>query len=636
MKKFIVVIVILFILQFVAGIAIYIKSEMEYAKLYVPSTDNISMYNTSISFTIYGKNDLVMYKKYYKRQEKLKGSYDMMHVMPMVDIIIDQRYKSIKETGIERWKKIILNRQGIDPFSLEGAAFVHYTDMLISKSSLKGFKKELVRWYTIDKLNNQYSKVGLSKLLLDSSCYAENVYGIAAASKYYFNKDIEKVDKLELAFLLSAISWDNKPKDPLKDYQELDRNARNILYQLYKNKELSEEEYEKYMAENINFEPEVLKVVEPAYVNGVLKQIAGIKEINENLGKVDISIYTGYDENVNKTARQVLNEYFKDKDEDIQAAFVLVNNKTQEILSAIGSRQYNTKVNRALTTSRQMASTFKPVVFLSAFEKGMKPSDQIVDMPYEFVIKDVIYRPNNYNGFFMGKIPVRYAFVYSLNNSTIKVAEMAGLEYVKNMSIALGMNKAIKPFYAMALGAFPATPVTVAQIFSTIGNLGEYKKISLALGYKIGDKVYDLKGKPKRVVSQEAAYQTLYIMQAVASRGTARRANLLKGTGAKTGTSNDIRDAWTVAVFGDYTAVVWVGYDDLRPITIGGSGGKLAAPIIAEFQKKYFGENATFSFQVPNNIVFKRVDARTGLLTERKSAGTYIEAYNKKRLPESE
>lgn len=636
MKKIIVVIILLFILQIVAAAAIYIKSEIEYAKLYVPSIDNISMYNTSISFTVYGKNNLVMYKKYYKRQEKLKGSYDMMQVMPMVDIIINQRHQSIKETGIERWKKIILNNQGIDPFSLEGAAFVHYTDMLISKSSLSGLKKELVRWYTIDKLNNQYSKVGLSKLLLDSSCYAENIYGIAAASKYYFNKDIENVTKLEMAFLLSAISWDNKPVNPLKDYQELDRKARNILYILYKNKNLSEAEYEKYMAENINFQPEIINTVEPAYVNAVLKQIKDNKDINDNLGKVDVSVYTGYDEKANKIARQVLKEYYKDKDDEIQAAFVLLNNKTQEVLAAIGSRQYNTKVNRALTTSRQMASTFKPIVFLSAFEKGIKPSDQVVDMPYEFVVEDVIYRPNNYNGFFMGKIPIRYAFVYSLNNSTIKVAEMAGLEYVKDMSIALGMNKDIKPFYAMALGAFPATPMTVAQIFSTIGNLGEYKKATLATSYKIGDKTYNLKEAPKQVVSQEAAYQTLYIMQAVASRGTARGAHLLKGTGAKTGTSNDTKDAWTVAVFGDYTAVVWVGYDDLRPITIGGSGGRLAAPIIAEFQRRYFGKNATFSFQVPNNIVFKRVDARSGLLTERKSAGTYIEAYNKKRLPKSE
>ena len=109
-------------------------------------------------------------------------------------------------------------------------------------------------------------------------------------------------------------------------------------------------------------------------------------------------------------------------------------------MAAIGSIQYDTKVNRALTTSRQMASTFKPVVFLAAFEKGIKPSDQIIDMPYDFRVGDIIYRPNNYNGYFMGKIPIRYAFTYSLNNSTVKLAEHVGLDYICELSKSMGMN----------------------------------------------------------------------------------------------------------------------------------------------------------------------------------------------------
>ena len=92
MKKIVIVIIIFLLLQISAGLVIYFKSEIEYAKLYVPSIDNISTYNTNISFTIYGKDNVVMYRKYYKRQEKLKGSYPMMKVMPMIDIIINQRH----------------------------------------------------------------------------------------------------------------------------------------------------------------------------------------------------------------------------------------------------------------------------------------------------------------------------------------------------------------------------------------------------------------------------------------------------------------------------------------------------------------------------------------------------------------
>lgn len=636
MKKLIAVFIILFVLQLAAGLALYIHSEVEYVKVYVPDTDNITAYNDTIAFTVYGQDNFVMYKKYYVRQEKLRGDYDISKIMPMVEILINERYKTVKEQGIERWKKIILNYQGIEPFSLEAAAYLHYTDMLISKSRLTGIKKELLRWYTIDKLNNQYSRVGLTKLFLDSSKYAENLYGIAAASKYYFNKDIKDINHLQQAFLLAAISFSNKSYDAVKDYQELDRKARSILNKLNQQNIISDSKLAEYMAMNVTLEPENIKTAEPAYLNGVFKQIADIKEIKENIGKKNIEIYTGYNEKANIAARSALSEYFKDKDDKLQAAFVLLNNDTQEIMAAIGSREYNTKVNRALTTSRQMASTFKPVVFLAAFEKGIKPSDQIIDMPYDFRVGNVIYRPNNYNGYFMGKIPVRYAFTYSLNNSTVKLAERVGLNYICELSKSMGMNKEVRPFYAMALGAFPATPLTVAQIYSTIGNMGEYKKVVLATGYKVGSKYVDLRPKGKRVVSAEAAYQTLYIMQAVASRGTARGANLLKGTGAKTGTSNDTKDAWTAAVFGDYTAVVWVGYDDLSPITYAGSGGRLAAPLISSFQRKYFGADAAFSFQKPANIVFKRVDARTGYLTSKKKAGSYIEAYNKNKLPKYE
>ncbi|MDE7033921.1 MAG: transglycosylase domain-containing protein [Mucispirillum sp.] len=636
MKKLIAVFIILFVMQLLAGLALYIHSEVEYVKVYIPDTDNITAYNDTIAFTVYGKDNFVMYKKYYVRQEKLRGDYDISQIMPMVEILINERYKTVKEQGIERWKKITLNYQGIEPFSLEAAAYLHYTDMLISKSRLTGFKKELLRWYTIDKLNNQYSRVGLTKLFLDSSKFAENIYGIAAASKYYFNKDIRDINQLQQAFLLSAISFSNKPYDAVKDYQELDRKARSILNKLNQQNIISDSKLSEYMEMSVKLEPENIKTAEPAYLNGVFKQIADIKEIKENIGRKNIEIYTGYNEKANIAARSALSEYFKDKDDKLQAAFVLLNNYTQEIMAAIGSRELNTKVNRALTTSRQMASTFKPIVFLAAFEKGIKPSDQIIDIPYDFRVGDVVYRPNNYNGYFMGKIPVRYAFTYSLNNSTVKLAERVGLNYICELSKSMGMNKEIKPFYSMALGAFPATPLTVAQIYSTIGNMGEYKKAVLATGYKVGSKYVDLRPKGERVVSAEAAYQTLYIMQAVASRGTARGANLLKGTGAKTGTSNDTKDAWTATVFGDYTAVIWIGYDDLSPITYAGSGGRLAAPVISSFQRKYFGADTAFSFQKPANIIFKRVDARTGYLTNKKKAGSYIEAYNKNKLPKYE
>ena len=101
MKKLIAVFIILFVLQLAAGLALYIHSEVEYIKVYVPETDNIAAYNDTIAFTVYGQNDFVMYQKYYVRQEKLRGDYDISQIMPMVEILINERYNTVKEQGIE-------------------------------------------------------------------------------------------------------------------------------------------------------------------------------------------------------------------------------------------------------------------------------------------------------------------------------------------------------------------------------------------------------------------------------------------------------------------------------------------------------------------------------------------------------
>lgn len=636
MKKFIIAAALILALQLVFGIAAFLNYEMEYVKTFIPPVDNISAPVSMIALSVYGKDNLLMYRKYYKRSEKLPKDYNMEQLAPLADILLQDRYQSVKKIGLERWKTFVLKYQGIDPFSLEGAALYYHTDNLMKDINLKGLKRELLRWYITDTLNKKYGKNELYRLFLDSPAYADNVYGIAAASKYFFNKEISAADIFELTYLASLISWDNSYLNPENDYQEIDRKAVNIINSLHSAGIISAKEMKNFSLKKIRLQAEVIPTIEPSYVHAVLNQAYKDDTVKKNIGEKNIDIHTGYNKKANDAVRNALKKYFSGKDEKLQAAFVLVNAHTQEAEVVIGSRRYDTQVNRAVTMSRQMASTFKPIVYLAAFTKGVKPSDQITDKPYDFSGSGYIYRPKNYNNYFMGKIPLRYGFIFSLNNATVKLAEKTGLQYIRDLSVEMGMNDNIQPFYSMALGAFPATPFNVAQIYSSILNLGERKKPSMITKIKIGDEICDMLEKPERIFSPEAAYQVLYIMEDVTYRGTARNAGFMKGTGAKTGTSNDIRDAWTVAVFGQYVAVSWVGYDDMRPIAEKGSGGALAAPIIADFQKEYFGNETIFSFQVPDNIVFKNVSKKTGLLTDNAGAGAYLEAYDKNNLPEKE
>lgn len=636
MKKIYIIIISVLSFQILAGIFLYLKSEIEFVKLYIPSTDNITKFTEPKALTIFAKDYTVLYKRNFVYSEKLPARYDMTKIMPIVDAYLDDSYLSVRKTGIERWKKIVLNMQGIDPFSLEGAAFIHYTDSLIYNSELKGLKKELLRWYTIKKLRYNYSKPGLTRLFVDSPKYSKNVFGIAAASEYFFNKNIEKADILEIAYLITLLQKRDKQLTPENNHDEIYQNAQSIIRKLYRTKVIDKKEYDYYINKNVKIVYKTEKIIEPSYTNFVLKQIEANKLVMENLGKEDIKIYTAYDKKATEAARKTFKQYFKDKPSDLQAAFILIDTQTQEILTAVGSKLIDTTVNRVFTMSRQMASTFKPFVYLAAFERGNRPSDQIYDIPYTYNMGSYIYKPRNFNNFFMGKIPIRYGMIYSLNNATIRTAELAGLNYVKNLSIKMGMNNSVKPFYSMPLGAFPATPFTVATMYSTIATLGYKINPVLIKEISIGNKNINMIKEPERVVSSESAYQTLYIMQQVVNRGTARFVGLLRGTGAKTGTSNNINDAWTAAIFGKYVAVTWVGYDRIRAISQNSSAGRIAAPIIAMFQKEYFDKGTTFSTEVPGNIVFKSVNSKSGLLTPAGGRYSYIEAFNKQNLPDKE
>lgn len=634
MKRFLSAVVII-VAMCVYGGYMYISSELEFLKTFVPQVDLPTVKNNEIMLVIFAADGLEMYKRYYLRSKKLPQDYDMTKLMFMADMIISGKGSHFDNKGIERWKLFLIKRHGIDPFSLKGVVLNHYADTLLAQNQLSGFRGEVVRWYTLARLKNAYSEDELYRMYLDTPAYAKNVYGIAAASEYYFGKPIGEASPLETAFLVAMISRGNL-MTPEKDYAYLDKYAKVALRKLYEASLISGDEYSKESSRvialsNINEYP----VIEPSYVAEVLKTIQSDKRFN--VGSETLKIYTGYNKHASDVARKVVERHLAGKDDSLQTSFVLVNRETGGVEAVIGSRVAESKRNRAITLKRQMASTFKPIVYMTAFERGFKPSDHIVDKPYAFKSGKFIYKPKNYEDFFMGDIPLRYGLVYSLNNATIRLAELTGLRRVRNMAVNIGMKGSIIPVHAMALGSFAATPLNVAQMYSTVGNYGVRKHPSLILRVETsGGKVYDMTEKPRRVVSEEAAYQTLYIMQDVASRGTARGAAMLKGTAAKTGTSDNYRDAWTVALFGKYVAVCWVGYDDFGSMGEDGSGGRMAAPVIGMFQRAYFPKGTTFKLPAPEGIEFHRVSAATGLLTETKGRRTYIEAYNKGNLPAKE
>ena len=610
-----------------AGLAGGLLTEISMIRLHVPAVTGLGIYSESSRLEIYAADSTLMYRKDFKYGGRLTETDNLTLAGYMIELARSER----RERPF--WEKAFLRLEKIDPEALESFAAEYYTESLTKLSSLTGAKGAILRWYTLQRLCGKYSGRELYALFLDSVYFSDNIHGIKGAGEAYFGKEFNELSPLETAWLIATVTDSNKETED-NDTLYHDKVARNYLHELYKVGMLTHEEYREGITSPLNFSARSYPVVDPAYVDFTLKRIQRYPQLKP--AEQNLKIYTHYNPKAMTAARKAFAPTFA-KDSKMQGAFVMINVETGGLEAALGSRIPNGVYNRAFSLRRQMGSTFKPLVYLTAFKQRRLPSEMIWDKPYIFTGSGADYMPRNYHDVFMGYIPMRYGLVYSLNNATVHLAQKVGLNRVYQTAIDLGFSSNISPYYAMALGSFATTPLNVAEIFATIGAYGirqDITPIKEALGEGGG---IPLKVTPPvRTVDAISAYQTLYIMQDVSVRGTARSANLLRGTAAKTGTSDHSKDLWTVAICYPYVIVVWLGYDDFSYMREELSGGNTAAPILAAFQREYFGAGKSFTFSVPSGVEFAVVNRSNGLLTNKEGYGAYMEAFRAGYLPKFE
>jgi membrane carboxypeptidase/penicillin-binding protein len=277
---------------------------------------------------------------------------------------------------------------------------------------------------------------------------------------------------------------------------------------------------------------------------------------------------------------------------------------------------------------RQPGSTFKPFVYLAAFEATfddpalppITPATVVEDAPAVFFFEDKEYIPQNYEDEYVGNVTLRRALAKSLNVATVKVAEMVGYDRVAGLwTNRLHMPGDVRPYPAVALGSFEATPLEMATAYNVLANGGlKVEPVSVLQVTDANERVLEQHEAPtpQRVVHEESAFLVLNMMRSVINEGTAAAARVTgfsADAAGKTGTTNDLRDAWFAGFTPDLLCVVWVGYDDNTPVGL--SGAKAALPIWVQFMKGAVAGVKSRGFTAPaENVVFIDVDRETGLL----------------------
>jgi penicillin-binding protein 1A len=296
-----------------------------------------------------------------------------------------------------------------------------------------------------------------------------------------------------------------------------------------------------------------------------------------------------------------------DPEPDVQAALILLEVKTGEIKAMVGGYNFATsKFNHATQANRQTGSAFKPFIYATALEQGLRPDDIVDDSPFQ----RGSWAPHNYDNGFMGAMPLRQALALSRNIPAVRVLDEVGVQNAADLVQRIGLPNPMAPFLPSALGATEEPLLAMVSAYSTFPNNGT--RVEPVRIRKVVDRdgnVLD-RAEPKswKVLSDYVAAQMVDMMRGVVQFGTAQAANSVgHELAGKTGTVNDFTDAWFLGYTPKVACGVWIGYSDRKkPLGKGESGSTAALPFWIDFMQKYLKEKPREKFgrvpEVPDDL----------------------------------
>ncbi len=285
----------------------------------------------------------------------------------------------------------------------------------------------------------------------------------------------------------------------------------------------------------------------------------------------------------------------------VEGALLCIETRTGSVKALVGGKNYEqTEFNRAVQSRRQPGSSFKPIIYAAALEKGLTPATVIMDSPIYFRGPPA-WVPHNFDHKFLGPTTLRTGLIQSRNIISIKILQRIGISYAIQFAQRLGISSPLYPNLSLALGTSGVSLWEMVTAYNCFPNLGQ--RVPPYFIQQISDRhgrsIYVYPPKAEQVMKTPTAYTMNQLLEAVVKEGTGWRLKALgKPVAGKTGTTNDFRDAWFIGFTPQYTAGVWVGLDDFTPLGPGETGAQAASPIVLEFFQKALAQIPAQEFPV--------------------------------------
>lgn len=432
-------------------------------------------------------------------------------------------------------------------------------------------------------LESRFTKNEILELYLNRVYFGGGAYGVEAASLRYFGRSASEVSLGEAALLAGLLKAPSR-YSPVNDAARAAARATVVLDLMAQTGRITESERVAAAEVPIRVSRGASSPGAQYFIDWIAPQVREL--VGDGHG--DLIVHTTLDVDAQRAAESALNAVLADAELASGAGEGALVSLAHDgsVRALVGGRSYvRSQFNRAILAQRQPGSAFKPFVYASAFEAGLRPDDVRTDAP----VRVGDWEPQNYNDTYRGELTLREAFYRSSNSVAVQIVEETGRGHVARLARRLGLSSSMRVDRSLALGAYEVTPLELATAYTPFAN-GGFRAEAHGIAWietADGEVLYTPPAPPSELVlDARTSTHMRDLMRAVVREGTGRNAAVwgLDAAG-KTGTTNEFRDAWFAGYAGDLVTVVWTGNDDNSP-TDHATGGGPPARIFGSFMRE--------------------------------------------------
>lgn len=641
-----------FLLWAGAGFALVVVGVLAYFTKDLPSPDKLSQRHVAESTKILDRTGQVVLYEIHGEENRTAIAFDQMP-------------KYIKDATVAAEDAKFYNHHGLDFKAIaraiiadvvgqsreQGASTI--TQQLIKNSILdrsKTFTRKIKEAILSLELEQKFDKNQILEMYLNEIPYGSNAYGVEAAAQTFFGKNAASLDLAECS-LLAALPQAPTYYSPYGTHTEdLKQRQAWVLNRMAELDYISQQEADAAKEADIMSEIRPLRnnILAPHFVMYVKDWLVD-KYGEDAIQQGGFKVYTTLDYQKQQWAEEAVRDgaVKNEKSHNARnAALVSIDPKNGEILAMVGSRDYFDTTNdgnvNVTTRLRQPGSSFKPFAYAVAFSKGYTPNTMIFDVKTNFKVDNRDYTPQNFNGKFNGPVSMREALANSLNIPAVKTLYLAGVTDTINFAQSMGISTLTdKANYGLALvlGGGGVTLLEETSAYGVFANDGiRFAPQSVLRIEDAGNKVMYEKNKSDRgtrAVSPDIARTIDDVLSDNSARAKifgSRSSLYIDGykVAAKSGTTQEFRDGWTVGFTPSVVTGVWAGNNDSSPTNMG-EGVFTAGPIWNTYMRKVLETLPKEEFMSPpepkkadkmmlngkiGDEVEVRIDEKTGLLAE--------------------